>query len=83
MAGSVGRVQDFVVENGEVESQTQSDGMGRGQLGLGNVCGVLSRTASEAVDTRARLGAMGLTLYASCAAVAATFRFSPDANSAR
>lgn len=48
------------------------------ELGLGNVCSVLSQ--GEQVD-----GAFISfhTLYASWAAVAATLRFSPDANSAR
>ena len=43
VASTVGRVQDLVVEDGEVEGQTQADGVGRGQLGLGDVGGALRR----------------------------------------
>lgn len=41
VAGAVGRVQDLVVEDGEVERQTQADRVGRGQLRLGDVGGAL------------------------------------------
>lgn len=41
VAGTVGRVQDFVVEDREVESQTEADGVGRGELRLGDVGGAL------------------------------------------
>lgn len=41
VAGSVGAVEDFVVEHREVEGQTESDGVGRGKLGNGNVRGSL------------------------------------------
>ena len=41
MARAVGRVQDLVVEDREVEGETQADGVGGGELGLGNVGGVL------------------------------------------
>ena len=37
MAGTVGRVEDLVVEDGEVEGQAEADGVSRGQLCLGNV----------------------------------------------
>lgn len=41
VASLVGRVEDLVVEDGEVESQTQTDGVGRSQVGLGNLGGSL------------------------------------------
>lgn len=41
MACTVGRVEDLVVENGEVEGKTKTDGVGGGELGLGNVGGAL------------------------------------------
>ena len=47
MAGAVGRVEDLVVEHGEVEGQAEADGVRRGELGLGNVGGVL-QVLSEA-----------------------------------
>ena len=37
VAGTVGRVKDLIVEDGEVESQAEADRVGRGQLGLGNI----------------------------------------------
>lgn len=41
MASSVGAVEDFVVEHGEVQGKTESNGVGRGKLGNGNVGGGL------------------------------------------
>jgi hypothetical protein len=41
VASAVGRVQDLVVEDREVQGQTQADGVGRGELGLSNVGGRL------------------------------------------
>lgn len=41
VARAVGRVQDLVVEDREVKGETQADGVGGGELGLGNVGGVL------------------------------------------
>jgi hypothetical protein len=43
VAGAVGRVQDLIVEDGEVEGQTQADRVGGGQLGLGDIGGALRR----------------------------------------
>ena len=37
MARTVGAVEDFVVEDGEVECETETDGVGGGELGNGNV----------------------------------------------
>lgn len=37
MAGTVGRVQNLVVEDREVQGKAEADGVRRGQLGLGNV----------------------------------------------
>lgn len=42
VAGTVGRVEDFIVEDGEVEGETETDGVRGGQVSLGNVGGVLS-----------------------------------------
>ena len=41
MAGLVGRVQDLVVEDREVQSESETDGVGRGEISLGNLGGVL------------------------------------------
>jgi hypothetical protein len=41
VAGAVRRVEDLVVENGEVEGEAEADGVGRSELGLGDVGGVL------------------------------------------
>jgi len=41
VAGTVGGVQNLVVENGEVQSETKTDGVGRGEVGLGNIGSVL------------------------------------------
>ena len=43
MAGTVGRVEDLVVEDGEVEGEAEADGVSGSELGLGNVGGVLKR----------------------------------------
>jgi hypothetical protein len=41
MASLIGRVQDLIVENGEVKGQTQADWVGGSKIGLGNFGGVL------------------------------------------
>lgn len=41
MAGLVRRVENLVVEDREVEGKAQADGVGRGELGLGNLGGRL------------------------------------------
>jgi hypothetical protein len=41
VARAVGRVQDLVVEDGEVQGKTQADGVRRGELGLSNIRGAL------------------------------------------
>lgn len=41
MASLVGRVEDLVVENGEVKGQTQADRVGRGEFGLRDFRGAL------------------------------------------
>ncbi len=41
MAGTVGRVENLVVEDAEVEGQTETDGVGRGELSLCNVGRIL------------------------------------------
>jgi hypothetical protein len=46
VAGAVWRVQNLVVEHGEVKGQSQADGVSGGQLGLGNVGGVLQAGVS-------------------------------------
>jgi hypothetical protein len=37
VAGAVGRVQDLVVEDREVQRQTQTDGVGGGKLSLSDI----------------------------------------------
>lgn len=44
LAGFVGRVQDLVVEDGEVQRQTQPDGMCRLHLALADLEGILVRS---------------------------------------
>ena len=41
MASTVGRVQDLVVEDREVQRKAETDGVGRCELSLGNVGGRL------------------------------------------
>jgi hypothetical protein len=41
VAGLVGGVQDLIVEDGEVEGKAKADGVGGGQVSLGNLSGVL------------------------------------------
>lgn len=41
MASTVGRVEDLVVEDGEVKRESEADGVRRGKLGLGDVRSVL------------------------------------------
>lgn len=41
VASKVGSVQNLVVKDREVEGQSKTDGVSRGQVGLGNVGGVL------------------------------------------
>ena len=41
MAGTVGRVEDLVVKDGEVKGETETDGVSGSELSLGNVGGVL------------------------------------------
>ena len=58
MAGTVGRVQDLVVEDGEVEGQAKADGVGGGELGLGNVGGTLRGGQVSASSNRRKARAM-------------------------
>ena len=41
VAGLVGRVEDFVVEDGKVKSQSKTDGVGRSKICLSNLGGSL------------------------------------------
>ena len=41
MAGLVGRVQDLVVEDGEVEGEAKADGVGRGEVVARDLTGCL------------------------------------------
>lgn len=47
VAGTVRRVQDLVVEDGEVESQAKPNGMRRGELRLGHLGSVLVGSVSS------------------------------------
>lgn len=42
MASTVGRVQDLIVEDREVQGETETDGVGRSELSLSDVGGVLN-----------------------------------------
>ena len=44
MAGTVGRVEDLVVKDGEVKGETETDGVSGSELSLGNVGGVLQNS---------------------------------------
>lgn len=50
VASAVGRVQDLVVEDREVQGQTQADGVGGGELGLSNVGGRLWTQSMSALQ---------------------------------
>lgn len=52
VAGTIGRVQDLVVEHGEVQGKTQADGVSGGEISLGNVGGVLVQIVSGSFSTR-------------------------------
>ena len=41
MASTVGRIQDLVIEDGEVKGQSETDGVSRGELSLSDVGGAL------------------------------------------
>lgn len=45
MASAIGGIQNLVVEDGEVESEAKADGVGRSEVGLGNIGGVLNSSA--------------------------------------
>ena len=49
MASLIGRVEDLVVENGEVEGESETDGVGRGEFGLSDIGGVLINLVSIAL----------------------------------
>ena len=62
VASTIGRVEDLVVEHGEVESKTQADGVSGGQVGLSNVGGVLlwlARIISQQTTCAYLVGFMG------------------------
>jgi hypothetical protein len=46
VAGTIGRIEDFVVEYGEVESQSEANRVGRSQLGLCDIGGILNAKSS-------------------------------------
>lgn len=80
MTGAVRRIEDFVVENAEVQGEAKTNGVCWGELRLCNIGGILH---GRLVELRTCRKTSECTLYASWAAVAATLRFSPEANSAR
>lgn len=51
VAGAIRRVQDLVVEDGEVKREAQANGVGRGQLRLGDVGGALERGGGPRVSS--------------------------------
>lgn len=51
VAGTIGGVEDLVIEDGEVEGESKTDGVGGGQLGLGNIGGVLWKLNMLAAGT--------------------------------
>lgn len=59
MAGTVGRIKDLVVKDGEVEGQTQADGVGRRQLGLGDIGSALRGFENSSVADRFLYVAVG------------------------
>jgi hypothetical protein len=55
VASTVGGVQDLVVEDGEVESKTQTDGVSRSELSLSNIGGALISIVGSGGSTLALL----------------------------
>ena len=47
VARAVGRVENLIVEDAEVERETEADRVGRCEIGLGNVRGLLVRVVSR------------------------------------
>lgn len=54
VAGTVWRVEDLVVEDGEVQRETKTNGVGRGEISLGNIGGALDWRVSHVEDELAR-----------------------------
>ena len=63
VAGTVGRVEDFIVEDGEVESETETDGVRGGQVSLRNVGGVLFPASQQQQRRRRQQRQMKTMLF--------------------
>ncbi len=50
MTGTVRRVEDLIVKDGEIEGETKPDWVGRGELGLGNIGSILHRVVSIHIE---------------------------------
>ena len=52
MAGAIGRIQDLVVEYGEVECEAETDWVRGSQLGLRDIGGILDEWSAIAGSTK-------------------------------
>lgn len=52
MASTVGRVQDLIVEDREVQGETETDGVGRSELSLSDVGGVLNMDGEHVLQKK-------------------------------
>jgi len=67
MTGTVGGVQDLIVEDREVEGEAKTDRVGWSELSLGNIGGVLEREVLVGTITRlARLYTYFVGLVGCC-----------------
>jgi hypothetical protein len=58
MASTVGGVEDLVIEYGEVERKPKTDGVGRCEFCLGNVCSALDEYVSACFETKSYVEAI-------------------------
>jgi hypothetical protein len=66
VAGTVGGVEDLVVEDGEVQGKTEADWVGWGELSLGNIGGVLISVSGAPLRLCNRSYLVGLVSSGSC-----------------
>jgi hypothetical protein len=65
VTGTVRRVQDLVVENGEVEGQAETNGMSWGELSLCNIGGILDKRIISRVSEQVEIGTNLVSLVSS------------------
>lgn len=47
MTCAIGRIEDLVIKDRKVERKAETDGVGRGKLGLGYIRGVLNESSAK------------------------------------